>query len=487
MVRSRAGPGRYQWWPRPRRAAPRRADPGHRLGYAVNLEPMRGDVRSQMAIDDVKFGSHSEGRGTPDGMLFARVRDGLMEPERVLALVLLVAFVTRAIWLALPTGALIFDEAFYVNAARVILGWDLTPGAHYAGAVAGLDPNTEHPPLGKLLMAASMAVFGDNGLGWRLPSLVAGMIALGALYKIIRATGESAWLGVLAVGLFAMDNLSLVHGRIGTLDMMVLAAILLSAWAALRGRWLAAGALAGLGLLVKLTALYGLLALLLMIAIAMLGVWRREHRLQRGDFRPLAWVIGGVLLVAGAGLWILDARFSSFTNPIDHVGHMFEYGAGLTRPGGPPTDCLSNDSAPWQWLANNCEMRYLRVATDTSVDSKVIATHASIDFRGAMNPVLLGAMSLAVPFAIWSAWRQRNRLAIWALIWIGANYLPYVALALVSNRITYIYYFLPVVPALSAIIALLLLRSGLPRAVQLGYVVVYLVGFGAYFPFRQIP
>ena len=132
-------------------------------------------------------------------------------------------------------------------------------------------------------------------------------------------------------------------------------------------------------------------------------------------------------------------------------------------------------------------MRYLRVATDTSVDGTVIATHASIDFRGAMNPVLLGAMSLAVPFAIWSALRRRIRLAIWALIWIGANYLPYVALALVSNRITYIYYFLPVVPALSAIIALLILRSGLPRAVQLGYVVVYLVGFGAYFPFRQIP
>ena len=117
-------------------STPRRADPGHRLGYPVNLEPMRGDVRSQMAIDGLKFGSHSEGRGTPDGMLFARVRAGLTEPERVLALVLLVAFVTRAIWLALPTGALIFDEAFYVNAARVILGWDLAPGAHYAGAVA---------------------------------------------------------------------------------------------------------------------------------------------------------------------------------------------------------------------------------------------------------------------------------------------------------------------------------------------------------------
>ena len=427
------------------------------------------------------------GRGLRGGMLGARLRDGLRDPERVLALVLLVAFVARAIWLAVPTGTLIFDEAYYVNAARVILGWDLTPGAHYAGSVAGLDPNTEHPPLGKLLMATSMAVFGDNGLGWRLPSLIAGMISLGALYKIVRATGESAWLGVLAVGVFGFDNLALVHGRIGTLDMMVLAALLLSAWAALRARWLAAGALVGLGLLVKLTALYGLLALLVMIAIALAGAWRGKRRLQWRDVRPGVSVLVGTLLVAGAGMWTLDARFSSFANPVDHVRHMLDYGAGLTRPGGPPTDCISNDSAPWQWLANDCEMRYLRIATDTSTDGRIIATHATIDFRGAMNPVLLGAMTFAIPFAIWSAWRRRNRLAIWALIWMGANYLPYVALALLNNRITYIYYFLPVVPALGAVIAMLLLRSGLPRAVQLGYVAIYLIGFAAYFPFRQIP
>ena len=438
-------------------------------------------------MDGTRPGAAPKGRGLPRGILLARLRNGLREPERVLALVLLAAFVVRAIWLAIPTGTLIFDEAYYVNAARVILGWDLTPGAHYVGSVAGLDPNTEHPPLGKLLIAASMALLGDNGLGWRLPSLIAGMIALGALYKIVRSAGESAWLGVLAVGIFAFDNLSLVHGRIGTLDMMVLAAILLSAWAALRAHWLVAGTLVGLGLLVKLTALYGLLALLVMIAIALVRAWRADRRLHWTDVRPGVSVIAGALLVAGVGLSALDARFSSYTNPVDHVRHMLDYGAGLTRPGGPPTDCISNDSAPWQWLTNDCEMRYLRVATETSTDGKIIATHATIDFRGAMNPVLLGAMYLAIPFAIWSAWRRRNRLALWALIWMGANYLPYVALALVSNRITYIYYFLPVIPALSAVVALLLLRSGLPRAVQLGFVAAYLVGFAAYFPFRQIP
>lgn len=468
---------------------PERAARARRVRYATKLQPVREGPRISVGMTLDERSASTEAERTPGliARLTAGIRNGLREPERVLAAVLLTAFVARAVWLALPAGNLIFDEAFYVNAARVILGWNLSPDAHYAGAVAGLDPNQEHPPLGKLLMAASMAIFGDNGLGWRLPSVIAAMIALVALYKIVRATGESAWLGALAVGLFAFDNLALVHGRIGTLDMMVLAPILLGAWAALRGKWFTAGCLNGVGLLIKLTALYGLLALLVLVALVFLGALRSEHRIQRVHFRPLVSLLAGVILVGGAGLWVLDIGFTTFANPVDHVRHMLDYGANLTRTGGPPTDCISNDSTPWQWLVNDCEMRYLRIATSTMADGKVIATQASVDFRGAMNPVLLGALALAIPFAAWSAWRRRNRLAIWSLVWMGANYLPFIALVLIGNRITYIYYFLPVVPALSAATALLLLRSGLPRMVQWGYVIAYLIGFAAYFPFRQIP
>jgi dolichyl-phosphate-mannose--protein O-mannosyl transferase len=90
-------------------------------------------------------------------------------------------------------------------------------------------------------------------------------------------------------------------------------------------------------------------------------------------------------------------------------------------------------------------------------------------------------------FTLWSAWRTGSRLARWSVVWAAANYLPYVFLAVVAQRVTYIYYFLPVVPAVAVAIAILLRRSNLPRSVMWGFVAVYVVGFVAYFPFRQVP
>jgi hypothetical protein len=46
---------------------------------------------------------------------------------------------------------------------------------------------------------------------------------------------------------------------------------------------------------------------------------------------------------------------------------------------------------------------------------------------------------------------------------------------------------LPLVPALAAGVALLLMRAGLPSVLRWGFVLAYFAGFVAYFPFRQIP
>jgi dolichyl-phosphate-mannose-protein mannosyltransferase len=426
--------------------------------------------------------SRAAARRTPRLLdsLLVRLRD----PGQVIVLVLLVAFVLRVIWLNVPARSLIFDEAYYVNAARVILGLPAT--THYAGSPIGLDPNTEHPPLGKLLIAGSMLLFGDNGLGWRFPSVIAGMIALLAVYGIVRATHRSPWLAVLVTALLSLDNLTLVHGRIGTLDMLVLAPMLAASWLAIRRRWLLAGVVMALALLIKLTAIFGIAAILLYILVTDGPAWWRARRI------PLRQLVGpAVFLVvtvteAIGGLGLLDARFTQYASPLDHLSRIASYGANLRAPATSGL-CPKADSRPWQWLANECQITYLREDVTVKAGDEVISKRAKVDFVGAMNPVLVGAIPLAGLFAAWYAWRKRSRLALWALAWAAANYVPYVVLAVASPRIMYIYYALPVIPAVAVFIALLLMRAGLPRPLRWGFLAAYLIGFAAYFPFRQIP
>ena len=431
------------------------------------------------------MGSSPASAGQPRlGMLASAMRD----PSIVLPIVLLLAFIARGAWLDQPPGGLIFDEAYYVNAARVLLGLAVEAGANYAGSPPGLDPNVEHPPLGKLLMAGSMAVFGDNGLGWRLPSIVAGLVVLATLYGIVRATGETAWLAILAVGLLAFDNLTLVHSRIGTLDILVLAPSLLGAWLVLRRRWLLAGAALGVALLVKLTALYALAAIIGFLLIEVL--WTSQpDRGREAKRAALGLGIAGIVVVVVAlgGLWLLDLRYTTFGSPFDHIAHMVAYGASLTEPIDHSGICVGATSAPWQWPFNECQINYFRVDQNFTATDGEVSRYATVDFRGALNPVLPAAMLLATLFGAWLAWTKRSRTAAWALVWAGANFLPFVVLALAAGRVTYLYYFLPVVPAAATLVAVLLLRSGLPRPVRWGYLVAYAVGFAAYFPFRQIP
>lgn len=406
-----------------------------------------------------------------------------MTPTRVLVLVIVGAVLLRLVWLTLPQGSLIFDEAYYVNAARTILGWAVPPGAPYADAAVGLDPNTEHPPLGKVLIAGSMLVFGDNGLGWRLPSVIAGVAALIALYFIVRITGRSRWLGVLAVFIFSLDTLGFVHSRIGTLDMMALAAILVGASLGISRRPVLAGCFFAIGCLVKVTAVFGLVAYLIVEAIPLVQRARRGDALTRGDLRDPFLALVAASLVGIGGLWILDLRYTTYGDPFEHVGHMLGYGIALT--GGPqPSGIASN---PWEWIVNGGAFDYLRVDVNSIANGEIVDSHPSVRFQGVMNPVLIGAVWLVVPFAIVVALRARDRLAQWGLVWIAANYLPYYLFVLVSHRITYFYYVLPAVPALAALTALFLLRAGLPPLVRWVYLAGLVAAFVAYFPFRQPP
>jgi|SRR6185312_17026617 len=98
--------------------------------------------------------------------------------DPVLALLLAVGLWARAFRLSKPGGALIFDEAYYVQDARVILGQVVTLDHLPAHTMSGLDPNSEHPPLAKLIMAAAMHLFPRQDAAWRIPSVILGVLSI---------------------------------------------------------------------------------------------------------------------------------------------------------------------------------------------------------------------------------------------------------------------------------------------------------------------
>jgi 4-amino-4-deoxy-L-arabinose transferase-like glycosyltransferase len=411
----------------------------------------------------------------------------LRDPDVLFRLLLVLSVVLRVIWLDVPPNKTIFDEAYYVNAARVILGETPPEGGKYGDRELGLDPNKEHPPLGKLAIAASMTVFGDNGLGWRVPAVIAGMLVLVALWLVIQAAGGTKWLALLAVFLVSLDNLSFVHGRIAVLDVMALAPALIASWLALRRRWALAAVAMAIALLVKLTALYAIGAIGLLWLLQVAPGWWSARRIVLRELRgPVTFVVLTVVLFLG-GLGLLDARWSEFKNPFEHVAHMVNYGANLDQPVGTVGICPKADSRPLQWLSNDCQIQYYRSDVSVRAGEELKARVSKIDFRGAMNELLLGALPIAMLFTAWFAWTRRDGTSLWALSWAAANFLPYLLLSVISNRIMYLYYFLPTVPAVAAAIAVLLLRSRLPRFVLWGFLVLYVIGFLAYFPFRQLP
>jgi dolichyl-phosphate-mannose--protein O-mannosyl transferase len=77
---------------------------------------------------------------------------------------------------------------------------------------------TSHPPLGKVLIAAGIKLFGMNPFGWRFMGTLAGVLMLPLLYAFARLLFKNRNLAFFAAFLFAFDFMHLVQTRLATID-----------------------------------------------------------------------------------------------------------------------------------------------------------------------------------------------------------------------------------------------------------------------------
>ena len=393
--------------------------------------------------------------------------------SRVLLIALLtLSFGVRALWLDYPGRVAILDEGYYLSSAHNILGLEQLPGNPYPYARPGLDPLIEHPIAGKLLIALSIRLWGDTPYAWRLPSAVAGTVVIWLVYLLAHRLTRRRGVALAAATLTALDPMMLVNSRIAMLEIFVSVLILAALYFYVRRLPVLAGVASALAVCVKLT---GVSALLCIVAFETMRTLRHRILTRRWAvrrLRSLSVAIGVCIVSVPLLLWLFNSRASLFPNPFDNLRYMYTHLAA-TFSFRPPEAVAVPQSRPWEWLVNVREIPYL--------------SQGVLLLRGLYNPLLVFAFVLVVAWAAWLAARRGAAAAFMVLAIVGGCYLPLVVGSLVVPRPSYLYYFLPVIPALALGLAALGASLRLPRAATAGYLVAATGAFIYYFPFRGWP
>lgn len=160
--------------------------------------------------------------------------------------VTLLAAVLRLVNLGHP-HSLVFDETFYVKDGWTTwnLGYESSWPADVDARFAAGETNVfqtnpsfaVHPPLGKWIIGAGMALFGaDSSFGWRISVAVCGILLVLLTTVIATKLLNSTLLGAVAGFLLAIDGHAIVMSRVAILDGIVALFLLLGFGAVLMDR-----------------------------------------------------------------------------------------------------------------------------------------------------------------------------------------------------------------------------------------------------------
>ncbi|WP_342481027.1 phospholipid carrier-dependent glycosyltransferase [Paenibacillus sp. FSL L8-0340] len=149
-----------------------------------------------------------------------------------------------------------------------------------------------HPPLGKLLIAIGMEVFGVNPFGWRIIGTLFGIAMLPLIYIMALRLFKKSIYAALAAGLFALDFMHFTQTRISTIDVYGVFFIMLMFYFMQRYFMMNfyrvplrktlvplfwSGLFFGIGVASKWIVLYGGAGLAIMLALALFERYR-EHK-----------------------------------------------------------------------------------------------------------------------------------------------------------------------------------------------------------------
>jgi len=384
-------------------------------------------------------------------------------------------------------SSMYFDEIYFVRTA--------------AEHLENVNPyEVSHPPLGKVIIAASVSTFGMSPFGWRLAGAVSGVIMLIVMFIFIKNMFGQTVVSVCGTLLFGFDFMRFVQTRIATIDTYLVLFILLAFLfmyryittdnnAPFRKSLLSlalSGFFFGLSFSTKWIGFYAGAGLLILYIIRLFQLGNHYYVTQkRGfglyllktlSFSVLFFVIvpviiyyltyipyGSVLgLTLGEGmLW--DIRF--FEHVWSNQISMLNYHSGLIAE-------HTFSSQWWQWILNIRPILYVN-----SGFNEVRATFGAFG-----NPVVWWGGFLAMVMMAVRVFTHRDGKALFILIGYLSQLLPWIAV----SRILFVYHYFPstlfLVLALAHIFSTLIERRHSGKPAVYTYAIASGIIFAIFYP-----
>ena len=323
-----------------------------------------------------------------------------------LCLIVLVTLILHFVIVANP-ASLILDEQYYIKEARNIIENQRIVFQ-------------EHPPLAKLFIVAGINTFGDNTLGWRFSSIILGTGCILLFYFICRRLNLSNRTASIATFLLGLENMTFVQSSIAMLDVFFLFFMFVAFLLYLSRRYVSSGIAVGLGALAKLNGV---------LAMPVLIIHWFFSRIPRSRWFALAVALSVVSFVVLMPLfdYFLVLDFSHVHSPLDRIKTMLNLSGSITF-GNSTHESMSR---PWEWL----------------ISYKVMPFWWTPHYISAVSPSIWALIIPTFAYMLYKA-IKRDDAGLFGVAWFASTYLLWIPASLITNRLSYVFYFYPTIGAI---------------------------------------
>jgi len=368
-----------------------------------------------------------------------------------------------------------------------------------------------HPPLGKILIALGIKLFGFSPFGWRIIGTLFGVAMLPLMYLIAKAYFKKTSYAATAIILFAVECMHFTQTRIATIDVYAVFFIMLMFYfmslysaksyytSSLKNTFFPlalAGVTFGLGIASKWIVFYGGAGLAVMLGIVLYERYMEyraaklliqnvedysEATLKRitSTFFPytlatlgfciLFFVIIPITIYALSYIPVLSAQSSGYTLKafIDYQVNMFQYHSGLvsSHPFASPW---------WEWpFMKRPVWYYVQSGLDEGLKSTIVVIG---------NPLIWWVGICAMVATIILSIKQKDKRVYFIFIAYLAQYIPW----MLVSRETFLYHYFAMVPFL--ILSLVYIAEYIEKRnpkfykIRIGYVIAAAIIFAMFYP-----